>query len=144
MVTTRASTEADADFVNNLTRVVMREHVETTWCSAHARESYYQRNLFDQKSTRIIQYGAVDIGRISVKEFSDHMLFDEIHLLPDYQRRGIGTLLLQELLAQAKDKQLPVRLMVLRSNPAKQLYERLGFTVYDEDGERYYMVMAVK
>lgn len=139
MVTTRASTEADASFVNNLTRVVMCGYVEATWHTAHERERYYQLNVFDQTSTRIIQYGIVDIGRISVKEFSDHILFDEIHLLPDYQRRGIGTLLLQELLVQAKGKQLPVRLMVLRANPARQLYERLGLTVYNEDHERYYM-----
>lgn len=143
MVTTRASTETDASFVNNLTRVVMSEYVEATWHSAHERERYYQLNVFNQASTRIIQYGTVDIGRISVKEFSDHILFDEVHLLPDYQRRGIGTVLLQELLAQAKDKQLPVRLMVLRANPARRLYERLGLTVYNEDHERYYMVAAV-
>ena len=139
MVTTRASTEADADFVNNLTRVAMGKYVEATWHTTHERESYYLSNLFDQKNTRIIQYGAVNIGRVSVIEFSDHILFEEIHLLPDYQRRGIGTLLLQELLAHAKKKQLPVRLMVLQVNPARQLYERLGFSIYDEDRERYYM-----
>ncbi len=95
------------------------------------------------KSTKIIQDGAVDIGRLSVKEFSDHILFDAIHLLPDYQGRGIGTLLLQDVLMQAKGRQLPVRLILLRSNPAKQLYERLGFMVHDEDVERYYMQAAV-
>lgn len=143
MVTTRASTEADADFVNNLTRMAMSKYVEATWHTTQERDSYYLSNLFDQKNTRIIQYGTVDIGRISVKQFSDHILFEEIHLLPDYQRRGIGTLLLQELLAHAKKKQLPVRLMVLQVNPARQLYERLGFSIYSEDRERYYMEMMV-
>lgn len=143
MVTTRASTEADADFVNNLTRMAMSKYVEATWHTTQERDSYYLSNLFDQNNTRIIQYGTVDIGRISVKQFSDHILFEEIHLLPDYQRRGIGTLLLQELLAHAKKKQLPVRLMVLQVNPARQLYERLGFSIYSEDRERYYMEMMV-
>lgn len=143
MVTTRASTKADADFVNNLTRVAMNKYVEATWHTTHERESYYLSNLFDQENTRIIQYGTVDIGRISVKQFYDHILFEEIHLLPDYQRRGIGTLLLQELLAHAKKEQLPVRLMVLQINPARQLYERLGFSIYSEDRERYYMETTV-
>lgn len=139
LVTTRESTEADADFVNNLTRLAMHEYVESTWHTTHERESYYQINQFDRKSTRIIQHRSVDIGRISVKEFSNYIMLDEIHLLPDYQRRGIGTLLLQELFAHAKSKQLPVRLIILRTNPAKQLYERSRFTVYHEDRERYYM-----
>lgn len=143
LITTRPSSQADADFVNNLTRAVMRGYVEATWHSEREREAYYQRNAFDWKSTKIIQDGAVDIGRISVKEFPDHILFDEIHLLPDYQGRGIGTLLLQDVLTQAKGRQLPVRLILLRSNPAKRLYERLGFTAHDEDAERYYMQAAV-
>jgi ribosomal protein S18 acetylase RimI-like enzyme len=32
-----------------------------------------------------------------------------------------------------------VTLKVLRVNPARALYERLGFEVYKEDSERYFM-----
>lgn len=143
MVTTRESTEADADFVNNLTRLAMHEYVDSTWQTTHERERYYQTNLFDRKSTRIVQQGSIDIGRISIKEFPNYIMLEEIHLLPDYQGRGIGTLLLRELVARAKSKQLPVRLIILRTNPARQLYERLGFTIYHEDSERYYMTTSV-
>jgi ribosomal protein S18 acetylase RimI-like enzyme len=52
----------------------------------------------------------------------------QVAVIPAYQRKGLGTQLLQELatrLRQAGLRQLA--LGVTRSNPALQLYERLGF-----------------
>ena len=44
-----------------------------------------------------------------------------------------------ELLAEADERNVQVELRVLKVNPAKSLYERLGFAVFDETETHYRM-----
>ncbi|RFU48403.1 N-acetyltransferase [Paraburkholderia sp. DHOC27] len=59
--------------------------------------------------------------------------------VPSHQRLGIGTALLKRLIAQAHADRKPIRLRVLRVNPARQLYERNGFTIDRSTEERHFM-----
>ncbi len=58
----------------------------------------------------------------------------DISLLPACRHRGIGTLILQGIIAEAEAAALPVKLSVVMDNPARHLYERLGFTVTGDNG----------
>lgn len=51
----------------------------------------------------------------------------DIAFLPEYRNRGLGTLWISGLIAEAKAANVPLRLSVLRGNPAIRLYQRLGF-----------------
>ena len=55
-----------------------------------------------------------------------------IAVLPDALGQGIGSQLLTQLLAEARALHPGIVLSVRAQNPAKQLYERLGFTVVAE------------
>ncbi|RUS92785.1 hypothetical protein DSM107010_72900 [Chroococcidiopsis cubana SAG 39.79] len=68
----------------------------------------------------------------------------KLYLLPDFQRRGIGTFLIRQLIAQAKALNAPLRLRVLAVNPARRLYEREGFSVQAQIEERIFMEYKVK
>jgi ribosomal protein S18 acetylase RimI-like enzyme len=46
---------------------------------------------------------------------------------------------MQLLINQAETQKMPIRLSVLRNNPAHQFYRRLGFEVIAEDSFRYEM-----
>lgn len=50
--------------------------------------------------------------------------------------------MIQVLLQEAFDQYLPVRLRVLKVNPARRLYERLGFKVVEE-ADTHYLMEAV-
>ena len=63
----------------------------------------------------------------------------QIQLVSVAQGRGIGRSLLRETLADAAVAGVPVRLSVLKANPAKRLYEDLGFKVFDEDAHEFHM-----
>jgi GNAT superfamily N-acetyltransferase len=58
---------------------------------------------------------------------------DSIYLKADQQRRGIGTKLLKRLIQEADRSHVPLRLSTAKINPARRLYERLGFSVERED-----------
>ena len=74
------------------------------------------------------------IGRMFIDESDREFALVDITLLPAYRNSGIGTYLLGRLLNRATGAKKPVRLHVYKSNPARILYERLGFSKVGEDG----------
>ena len=139
----RDAHKTDEEFVNTLTRTTMREYVDATWAGEEQREQYYAINKFRQEGTRIILCDGFDVGLITVTKKDDAILIDEIHILPEYQGKGIGKQVLQNVLEDASSKNMPVNLFLLRTNPVKRLYERLGFKVYKMDEFRYYMTTKI-
>jgi ribosomal protein S18 acetylase RimI-like enzyme len=63
----------------------------------------------------------------------------DIAVLPRQANQGIGTALLEDLLARAREAGLPVTLHVDLTNPARHLYERLGFVSVSVDELRTLM-----
>ncbi|MDX1545462.1 MAG: GNAT family N-acetyltransferase [Rhodothermales bacterium] len=70
-------------------------------------------------------------GRIYVDRSEERLLLIDVAVLPEYRGQGVGTALLRSLIEEAAA--LPVDLSVVRTNPARRLYERLGFAVVSED-----------
>lgn len=59
-----------------------------------------------------------------------------IAILPAYIGKGVGTQLLTHLLAAARERYSSVVLSVRATNPARRLYERLGFVVIGATSNR--------
>ena len=138
-ITLRPSTSDDEEFVDGLTRRVMRDYVEQTWSSDREREEYYHLNRFSLRSTQIIQIDGIDVGRATITRRDDRIIIDEIHVMQEYQSKGIGSYVLRAALSEAEEAGVLVELKVLKVNPAYKLYERLGFRIVCEDQQRYYM-----
>jgi ribosomal protein S18 acetylase RimI-like enzyme len=90
-------------------------------------------------NSQIIQIGNLAVGVLMVERFPTHIQLVQIYLLPEYQRLGIGTVLLKNLMAEAQQSQIPVRLKVMIINPAKLFYEKIGFIVTAETPEFFSM-----
>jgi ribosomal protein S18 acetylase RimI-like enzyme len=73
-------------------------------------------------------------GRLYVDRAGAAIHLIDIALLPEYRGRGIGTLLLDELLAEARGSGRAIRAYVEHFNPARRLYDRLGFRQVDTNG----------
>ena len=61
-----------------------------------------------------------------------------------YQGSGIGTQILKEQLLADKKSNIDTVLQVFKENPAKKLYEKVGFEVYDETDNHYKMIRRIK
>lgn len=73
------------------------------------------------------------VGRAWVHESETLHLLD-LAVLPAHQRQGIGQWALSALQAEAARAQRPLTLMVDASNPARRLYQRLGFDDIGDNG----------
>jgi len=97
------------------------------------------RIMKEYESIKIVKTDDQDIGMLKVKCNSDNWEIIQIQLLPDYQHMGIGTNLIQNLQMEATQQGIIVFLSVLKVNPAKRLYERLGFEMVQENEQSYTM-----
>ena len=132
----RKSGESDFEFTFELNKTNMRRYVETLrgWDDDAERDD--MRRHFQPGEDRIIVVDGRDAGRLVVERFPDRINLKVIGILPRYQGRGIGTAIIRDILDEAREAKIPATLMVLNINPAKRLYEKLGFATIEEADNR--------
>lgn len=134
----RPATDADIAFLIDLRRLTMWTHFERSGlCINQAEQLERVRHRLD--CAEIITIDGVDAGLFKVVRDADPWELTQIQLHPQYQGQGIGAALIRRLLDEASVAGTRVDLDVLRANPAKRLYERLGFRVVAEASHSYLM-----
>jgi ribosomal protein S18 acetylase RimI-like enzyme len=97
------------------------------------------RERWNVSEIRIITCDEADIGGIQSSIQDDALYLEQIFIDAAFQRRGIGTEIIYRLIARAEQAGRPVTLGVVKTNPARHLYERLGFCIISEDDRKFYM-----
>ena len=77
-----------------------------------------------------------------LQEDKDSILIVDIALVSAKRGTGIGSTIMEQILSRANIQNKIVRLQVSKSNKAKQLYLKLGFTVVAEN--EIYLQMEFK
>lgn len=94
-----------------------------------AQRSEYEARFPDARYD-VILVGGRPAGRIWVGRNRDEIRLLDIAILPEFQRAGVGGLLVTRLIAEARAARLPLRHMIFILNEdARRFYERLGFAV---------------
>ena len=76
----------------------MREYVEQTWSWDEKWQRAHFRENFDPAKNQIVVLDDRDIGVIAAERREAEVFLGSIYILPEYQRRGIGTLLIKSVL----------------------------------------------
>ncbi len=97
------------------------------------------RQHFHLKDTRIIMVEGASAGFFQLVAAPDGFELRQLHLLPEYRNRGIGSRIIRRLQRQARRTRRPLWLMVVEGNPAIALYARLGFVATDAADHRLRM-----
>ena len=135
----RPATENDTDFLYALHVATMKEYVDKTWgWDDTFQESVFRKNYVPVE-IQVITFTEKDMGMLSLEERGQDIFLRAIEIHPDYQGQGIGTAIIQKIIAEGALKMKPVFLHVLKVNPAKRLYERLGFSVVNETSTHFQM-----
>jgi ribosomal protein S18 acetylase RimI-like enzyme len=98
-----------------------------------AQDAYY-REHYHPATFDVIEVADEPVGRLSVARWEDEIRIVDVALLPEHRGRGIGTSVIRALLDEAAASGRRLSIHVERNNPAKALYERLGFAEVADRG----------
>lgn len=146
----RDETSADIDFLQalygstraeELARVDWPEAAKAAFVAHQfsAQRSQYRQH-YPQAAFLLVEREGERIGRFYLHHARAEIRLMDITLVPARRGGGIGTALMQRLLAWSDDAGLPVTLHVEPFNRAQRLYHRLGFETREQRGVYHFML----
>lgn len=102
------------------------------WSEAADRE-HHEKWMQDGRA-QVILVGDRIAGSYEVVRHEDALWLRRIELDPQLHRSGLGTEIVRDLQQEASQQGLRLILDVFAHNPARRLYERLGFTEIGREG----------
>lgn len=128
-LSSRLATMDDAFFIFALTKQCMAQHALTAWGEFNETEVRAECSTFVKAgAAQIICWQGRPIGVFTVRCFNQRYVIEQLYLLPDFQRRGIGREIMQAFLAGLSHGH-EVELDVFNSNGARKFYQQLGFKI---------------
>lgn len=135
----RPATEADLPYLLALRRESMGPHLAAA--GLHGSDEDYLvrvRHRFD--CAEVLMLNGQAVGLLKVLREPGKWQVLQLQLASVVRGKGIGRRLLEGLLTDAACAGATVELSVLKANPAKRLYEQLGFSIVGEDSHEFHMV----
>jgi ribosomal protein S18 acetylase RimI-like enzyme len=140
----RPVTDADREFLIELYAGTREEELaQVAWDDAAKRsfleqqftaQDHHYRANYPGATLNVIEVDGVRAGRLYVHRGSDDIRIMDIAIAPAFRRRGVATELLEGLIEEARASGRSVSIHVELQNPARSLYERLGFVPAGEHG----------
>lgn len=130
-ITMRAASAADECFLLRLRKLTMTEHLIRAGVPVDD-ETHLERIRSNFEDAKVVRAGEDDVGLLKLSRADAQWRVHQLQIDPDHQGRGIGNAVLRRVLAEAEQANVIVSLSVMRENPARRLYERLGFEYVGE------------
>lgn len=125
----RNCTYDDVDFIVNLKELGLKWYVETIygWDINVQKEKTVRELNRHVEDMKIITVDKRDIGITTFYYENGKYVIGLIIIHPNYQNNGIATSILSEYINIAKKQYQKIIIKTYIKNPARRLYERLGF-----------------
>lgn len=144
MADLRPATEADREFLLELYAGTREQELaQVDWADGaraaflehqfSAQDQHYRSN-YPGATLDVIEVDGERAGRLYVYRGEDDIRIMDIAMAASFRGRGIGSGLLEGLMAEARSSGRSLSIHVEAQNPARSLYDRLGFVPVGEHG----------
>ncbi|PIF47197.1 N-acetylglutamate synthase-like GNAT family acetyltransferase [Chryseobacterium sp. 52] len=141
-ITFRKASENDMDYLLDLRMKTMNPHYTDSNLPTD-RETTLQRILYQFDKAHIILLDHEPVGLLKINKDGDKTEVLQLQIDPSQQGKGLGKMILNDILKEASTERKTVSLSVLKTNKAQNLYISLGFKMVDEDEHSYFMEFSV-
>jgi ribosomal protein S18 acetylase RimI-like enzyme len=143
VLTLRPASPADEAFLFALRKATMTDHL--TRVGEPVDDAAHQARLqYRYDAAQVICVDGEPAGLLKAHRTDTEWVVVQIQIAPALQGRGMGERALHHVLHAAEADALPVTLKVIKGNPAKRLYDRLGFEIVGEDETQFHMRRAAR
>lgn len=135
----RPAVPEDREFLYQVKKTSNFRYVSLLWgWDEDFQQLEFSRDFQQIREFSVITVDSADAGFLQLQKGSDFLNVAEIHLLPPFQGRGIGSEILRYLLCHTDQ---PVLIGCFRANAgAYRLYQRLGFTLITENDSHLILI----
>lgn len=135
----RAPKRGESEALYVIHRAAMEGYVRETWGTwDDAAQRRFWAGHWPPERKAIVVAGEL-AGFLELEDRAASVWVANIELEPRFQGRGIGSAILREVQRDARERGLGITLQVLKVNPARRLYERLGFFETGKTSTHYQM-----
>jgi GNAT superfamily N-acetyltransferase len=134
-----AADETHKEFSYEVKKAAEGEYISSMFGWDEDLQRDFHAKAWQQQKPQIITYDGKPIGTVATMETEDCIEVGQFFILPEYQRAGIGTYLLKNILDRADRLGKNVALRFLKNNPVKSLYIRNGFRLIYTSEVAYHM-----
>lgn len=138
----RPAVRQDFEYCKRLYFAEMNWIIEELHLDRIAQAASFQQQWLPTE-VRIITLDGSDAGWLQSTRRDDGLFVAQLIVDGPFQRRGIGTVVMNRVIAEAARANLAVLLEVVKINPVLRLYERLGFHITGEDDRKFHMKRAL-
>jgi ribosomal protein S18 acetylase RimI-like enzyme len=136
----REASHADSEFCYTVKVAAHRDNIIATYGAwDEAEQRAYHEKKWSPDEVRIMVADGADVGWVRCLEGAERVDIGGLYLLPSHQRRGIGTIVLQRVLEEARAAGKALFLQVMKQNSALAFYRKLGFVVVRETETHFEM-----
>lgn len=123
----------DEEWMFGLFKRTLQHYVESAfgWDELLQEESFITSLPIKQFQILVLDNHPIGAYHISTK--SDHLVLDMILVEPKFQSQGWGRSLLKQVKTESRKLGRPVRLSVLKANPAVDFHLKEGFEEFASD-----------
>ena len=126
---------ADQDWLYLLFRSTMQQHIANAW----GWDERFQKESFNTSlpaaNFQILTEFDTKVGGFHLSDKSDHIALDMILVEPLFQRKGYGFFMMESIKKQASASKKPIKLSVLKTNPAIEFHKACGYVIIDSDSQ---------
>lgn len=97
------------------------------------------RTNYPNASNYVIEYKGVHAGRVIMSTEHGDLRIIDLTVFTRFRGRGIGTRIFEWFFDMSREKDMPIRFHVEKTNPAVALYLRAGFKVVEDVTSHYQM-----
>jgi GNAT superfamily N-acetyltransferase len=140
----RQETDADMPFLRRLYASTRADELSlTNWTdtqklaftdSQFSFQRHHYRTYYPTTEWGVLESNGKPMGRLYLERRATTLLVIDIALLPEWRARGIGTVLMEWVCAQARSANKSVTIAVEKYSRAQTLYRRLGFREIADHG----------
>ena len=137
----RPAVPEDVPFLLKLRKSTMSTYLTDAGIDLSTEENH-ARVMYKFECAVIVLEGEQPVGLLKIHRGESVWEIVQLQICPSEQGKGLGTRLMRDVIGEAKSAKASLTLSVLRGNPARKLYESLGFVVTGSDEHEYCMKLV--